>query len=62
MQHNLEKGKLGGKCNRGACPNFPATWYSSVENAHYCQPCAFKINDYCPPSVPKLVRVVLAQE
>lgn len=51
------KGQKGRECNRSACGNEPATWWSGVERAWYCQPCAFKINDYLPPGVPKLVRL-----
>jgi hypothetical protein len=52
----LDKGQLNGTCNRTACSNRPATWWSSVERAHYCQPCALKINEYIPEGVAKLVR------
>lgn len=56
------KGQAGHECNRGACENEPAYWYSSVERAYYCQPCAFKINEFLPPGVAKLVRVRVSTE
>ena len=55
------KGKLNGICNRTLCNNEPANWYSSVERAHYCQSCAFRINDALPPGVPALVRASVSE-
>lgn len=52
------KGLLNGMCYRGACNNTPANWYSSVERQHYCTACARKINEYLPPGVAKIVKVV----
>lgn len=39
------KGDIGGECNRGACNISPAIWYNTSTKKHYCQRCAFKIND-----------------
>lgn len=40
------KGKLNGTCNRTACNSkAPANWYNKTMDAHYCQPCAFLLNE-----------------
>lgn len=59
MKYTIEKGKgkLGGKCNRTACLNGPATWFSTVEQAHYCEGCAQEINKWVPPQVAKMYKV-----
>ena len=49
------KGLLHGQCYRGACSNNNATWYSSVEQQHYCQSCAMKINAHLPQGVAKII-------
>lgn len=51
MSGQSDKGLQNGKCNRAACPNRPATCYSTVERAFYCVPCARKINEWLPPGV-----------
>jgi hypothetical protein len=40
------KGRYDGKCNRTACLTRGARWFSSVEKAYYCKPCALEINVY----------------
>ena len=54
---SADKGLLNGRCNRTACATRPATFYSSVERAHYCEDCARRINAFVPAGVPKLVFV-----
>lgn len=49
-----DKGKLNGKCNRGACWNRPAICYSTVERAYYCVTCAKQINVWIPPGVARI--------
>lgn len=49
-----DKGKLNGKCNRGACWNRPAICYSTVERAYYCVTCARQINVWIPKGVAQI--------
>jgi hypothetical protein len=37
------KGKFDGECRRTACRVVGARWWSSVEHAYYCGPCAKEI-------------------
>jgi hypothetical protein len=53
------KGLLDGTCNRTACQRRGANWYSSAERAHYCEPCALKINRWIPVGVAKLAPVAV---
>lgn len=53
-----DKGKLLGKCNRTACWNRPASWYSRVMDAFYCFKCAHDINRCSPPGVDKIYEFV----
>lgn len=55
-QNCPDKGKKDGKCNRTRCPNRPATWFSTIEQAYYCEPCAIEINKWVPPHLPKLAK------
>lgn len=52
----IAKGARGGKCNRTACPNMGANWFSKVMQAWYCQPCAFAINAALPAGHTHLTR------
>lgn len=47
----VRKGLFRGKCNRSACPNTGANWWSPVERAHYCETCAKDINNWTPPGI-----------
>lgn len=57
MSRDPNKGLLNGKCFRGACPNADATWYSSIEQQHYCQSCAFAINEHLPKGLARIVNL-----
>jgi hypothetical protein len=48
------KGKLNGECNRTACKNTPAVYFSTIEKAHYCAKCAREINQWIPDHLSKL--------
>lgn len=43
-----DKGKLHGRCNRRACQAPDAHWWSDIEHAAYCTPCARDINTWRP--------------
>lgn len=51
------KGHWGGICNRGACDHEQPRWWSSVEKAYYCRPCALTINKHLPAGVAPMVEV-----
>jgi hypothetical protein len=51
------KGYLGGECNRTACKNQHPNWWSSVERAYYCEPCATEINKWLPKGVAPMVKI-----
>jgi hypothetical protein len=47
-----DKGLYKGACNRIDCLGYPATWYNSSTQAHYCITCAKAINRWLPQSTP----------
>ena len=48
----IDKGELGGACNRSACLMRPASYYNLSTQKHYCKRCAGLINQYCPTGEP----------
>ena len=45
MAMPLDKGKLGGACNRAACLAPGANWWNTGSRAYYCERCANLINE-----------------
>lgn len=52
---NRDKGRYDGKCNRTACRTRGARWWSTIERAYYCKPCALAINAALPAALAPLV-------
>lgn len=44
----VDKGDLGGECNRSECFMAPAFWFNKSTKKYYCQHCAFMINEAAP--------------
>lgn len=41
----IEKGELGGECNRTVCKNSGARWFNHSTEKHYCSQCADNLNN-----------------